>query len=544
MMHVNPYTVGLDKNPANYVPLSPLTFLERAAAVYPDHTSIVHGTLRYTWAETYERCRRLASALHKRGIGEGDTVAILGFNTPAMFEAHYGVPMTGAVLHSINTRLDAPTIAFMLQHGEAKLLITDREASPTISQALKMLDKPIPVIDIDDPLAIGGALLGEKTYEALLEEGDPNFAWSLPKDEWQAITLNYTSGTTGNPKGVVYHHRGAYLNAVNNALAWSLPKHPIYLWTLPMFHCNGWCFPWTLAAVVGTNVCLRRVDVNLIYDLIADEQVTHYCGAPTVHNMLVNAPAEVRAKKQHLVKGMIAAAPPPAAILAAMEQNQFDITHVYGLTETYGPAVLCEWHDEWSELPLEDRARMKARQGVRYHMLEAIMVADPQTLIPVPADGETLGEVFFRGNIVMMGYLKNAKATEDAFVGGWFHSGDLGVMHPDGYIELKDRSKDIIISGGENISTIEVENVLYRHPAVLEAAVVARPDEHWGETPCAFVTLRPDAPPITEVEIIEFCRNNLARFKVPKTVIFAPLPKTSTGKVQKFLLREQAKQLE
>ncbi len=543
MTHNNPYTVGLDKNPANYVPLSPLTFLERAAAVYPQHTSLVHGTLRYTWAETYERCRRLASALHKRGIGEGDTVAILGFNTPAMFEAHYGVPMTGAVLHSINTRLDAPTIAFMLQHGEAKLLITDREASPTISQALKMLDKPIPVIDIDDPLAIGGALLGEKSYEALLEEGDPNFTWSLPKDEWQAITLNYTSGTTGNPKGVVYHHRGAYLNAVNNALAWSLPKHPVYLWTLPMFHCNGWCFPWTLAAVVGTNVCLRRVDVNLIYDLIADEQVTHYCGAPTVHNMLVNAPEEVRAKKQHLVKGMIAAAPPPAAILAAMEKNQFDITHVYGLTETYGPAVLCEWHDEWSELPLEDRARMKARQGVRYHMLEAIMVADPQTLIPVPADGETLGEVFFRGNIVMMGYLKNAKATEDAFAGGWFHSGDLGVMHPDGYIELKDRSKDIIISGGENISTIEVENVLYRHPAVLEAAVVARPDDHWGETPCAFVTLRPDAPPTTEAEIIEFCRNNLARFKVPKTVVFAPLPKTSTGKVQKFLLREQAKQI-
>ncbi len=371
----------------------------------------------------------------------------------------------------------------------------------------------------------------------------PAFAWQLPQDEWQAISLNYTSGTTGNPKGVVYHHRGAYLNAVNNALAWSLPKHPVYLWTLPMFHCNGWCFPWTLAAVVGTNVCLRRVDVNLIYDLIANEKVSHYCGAPTVHNMLVNAPVEVRAKKQHLVKGMIAAAPPPAAVLAAMEQNQFDITHVYGLTETYGPAVLCEWHDQWNELTLDERARMKARQGVRYHMLEALMVADPETLIPVPADGETLGEVFFRGNIVMMGYLKNEKATNEAFTGGWFHSGDLGVMHPDGYLELKDRSKDIIISGGENISTIEVENILYRHPAVLEAAVVARPDALWGETPCAFVTLRDDAPPVSEAEIIEFCRNNMARFKVPKKVIFAPLPKTSTGKVQKFLLREQAKQL-
>jgi fatty-acyl-CoA synthase len=543
MLRTNSYSVGLDKNPANYVPLSPLTFLERAATVYPKHTSIVHGGLRYTWAETYERCRRLASALHKRGIGEGDTVAIMGFNTPAMFEAHFGVPMTGAVLHSINTRLDAPTIAFMLQHGEAKILLTDREASPMISQALKMLEQTVLVIDIDDPLAIGGELLGEQTYEAFLEEGDPAFAWQLPKDEWQAISLNYTSGTTGNPKGVVYHHRGAYLNAVNNALAWSLPKHPVYLWTLPMFHCNGWCFPWTLAAVVGTNVCLRRIDVNLIYDLIAEENVTHYCGAPTVHNMLVNAPDEVRAKKTHLVKGMIAAAPPPASVLAAMEKNQFDITHVYGLTETYGPAVLCEWHDEWNELPLDERARMKARQGVRYHMLEALMVADPQTLIPVPADGETLGEVFFRGNIVMMGYLKNEKATHDAFTGGWFHSGDLGVMHPDGYIELKDRSKDIIISGGENISTIEVENILYRHPAVLEAAVVARPDEHWGETPCAFVTLRPDAPATTEADIIEFCRNNMARFKVPKKVIFASLPKTSTGKVQKYLLREQAKHL-
>jgi len=543
MAPVTLYNVGLDKTPANYVPLSPLTFLERAASTYPAHTAVVHGDRRYTWAETYARCRRLASALHKRGIGEGDTVAIMGYNTPAMFEAHFGVPMVGAVLNTLNTRLDAPTIAFMLQHGEAKVLLTDREASPIIRRVLEMIKQPITVIDIDDVLALGGELIGEKEYEAFLAEGDPDFVWQLPKDEWQAISLNYTSGTTGNPKGVVYHHRGAYLNAVNNALAWSLPKHPVYLWTLPMFHCNGWCFPWTLATVVGTSVCLRRIDVNLIYDLIADEKVSHYCGAPTVHSMLVNAPEEVRARKTHPIKGMIAAAPPPAAVLAAMEKNQFDITHVYGLTETYGPAVLCEWHTEWDELPLEERARMKARQGVRYHMLEALMVADPTTLIPVPADGQTLGEVFFRGNIVMMGYLKNEKATHEAFAGGWFHSGDLGVMHPDGYIELKDRSKDIIISGGENISTIEVENVLYRHPAVLEAAVVAHPDEKWGEVPWAFVTLRPDAPATSEAEIIEFCRANMARFKAPKAIIFGPLPKTSTGKVQKFILREQAKQL-
>ncbi len=542
MAAANPYSTGLDQNPANYVPLSPLSFLQRAAEVYPSHTSVVHGQLRYTWSETYRRSRQLASALQRRGIGFGDTVAIMGYNTPAMYEAAFAVPMLGAVLNTLNTRLDASSIAFMLQHGEAKVLLTDREASPIIRKAVEMVGRLITVVDIDDPLAQGGELLGELEYEALLAEGDPNFQWQLPAAEWQAITLNYTSGTTGNPKGVVYHHRGAYLNAVNNVLAWSLPKHPVYLWTLPMFHCNGWCFPWTLAAVAGTSVCLRKVDVNLIYDLIEQEGVTHYCGAPTVHNMLVNAPAEVRAKKKHLVKGMIAAAPPPAAILAAMEQNNFDITHVYGLTETYGPAVLCEWHTEWDELPLEERARMKARQGVRYHMLEGLMVADPQTLIPVPADGETLGEVFFRGNIVMMGYLKNEKATKEAFAGGWFHSGDLGVMHPDGYIELKDRSKDIIISGGENISTIEVESVLYKHPAVLEAAVVARPDDKWGETPCAFVTLR-EGVQVSEAEIIDFCRANLAHFKTPKTVIFSTLPKTSTGKVQKFILREQAKQM-
>lgn len=536
------YTTGLDKNPANYVPLSPLTFLERAALVFPQHTSIVHGDQRYTWAETYRRCRQLASALTKRGIGLGDTVSIVGFNTTQMYEAHFGVPMTGAVLHSINTRLDADTVAFQLQHGESKLLLTDTEVSPVVRDALAQLENPPDVIDIVDPMSDGGETLGALDYEALLAEGDPDFAWQLPADEWQAITLNYTSGTTGNPKGVVYHHRGAYLNAVSNIVDGALGQHPVYLWTLPMFHCNGWCFPWTLAAVVGTSVCLRKVRADVIYDLIEQEQVTHYCGAPTVHYMLVNAPDEVRAKKQHRIHGLIAAAPPPAAVLQKMAENDFEITHVYGLTETYGPATLCAWHDEWNELPIEEQARLKARQGVRYLMLEALTVLDPVTMEPVPADGETLGEVMFRGNNVMMGYLKNPDATEQAFADGWFHSGDLGVMHPDGYIELKDRSKDIIISGGENISTIEVESVLYRHPAILEAAVVARPDEKWGETPCAFVVLR-DGETVTADELIAYCRDHLAHYKAPKTVVFGALPKTSTGKVQKFVLREQAKAL-
>lgn len=538
----NIYITGLDKNLANYTPLSPLTFLERAAYVYPQHTSIVHGPDRYTWAETYTRARRLASALAKRGIGLGDTVSIMGFNTPQMYEAHFGVPMTGAVLHSINTRLDADTIAFQLQHGEAKVFLTDTEASATIREALAQLENPPLVIDIVDPHSDGGDRLGELDYEALLAEGDPDYAWQLPADEWQAITLNYTSGTTGNPKGVVYHHRGAYLNAVSNIVDGNLGQHPVYLWTLPMFHCNGWCFPWTLAAVAGTSVCLRKVRADLIYDLIEQEGVTHYCGAPTVHYMLVNAPDEVRAKKKQRIHGLIAAAPPPAAVLQKMAENDFEITHVYGLTETYGPATLCAWHDEWNELPIEEQARLKARQGVRYLMLEALTVLDPLTMEPVPADGETLGEVMFRGNNVMMGYLKNPEATEKAFADGWFHSGDLGVMHPDGYIELKDRSKDIIISGGENISTIEVENVLYRHPAILEAAVVARPDEKWGETPCAFVVLR-DGATVTAEEIIAYCREHMAHYKAPKMVVFGELPKTSTGKVQKFVLREQAKAL-
>lgn len=539
----NLYAFGLDKNPANYVPLSPLTFIERAAYVYPNHLSVIHGELRYTWAESYARSRRLASALQARGVGEGDTVSVMSFNTPPMFEVHFGVPMTGAVLHTINTRLDGATIAFILQHAESKVLITERELSPEIGKALEQLGREIVVIDIDDPLAEGGELLGEKDYEAFLEEGDPEFSWRLPQDEWQPISLNYTSGTTGNPKGVVYHHRGAYLNAISNVLAWDMGKHPVYLWTLPMFHCNGWCFPWTLAAVVGTNVCLRKVRVDMIYDLIAHEKVTHYCGAPIVHSTMVNAPAELRAKKTHQVKGMVAAAPPPAAVLEAMAKNDFEITHVYGLTETYGPSVLCEWHDDWNELPIEQQARLKARQGVRYHMLEGLTVANPETLEPVCADGQTMGEVLMRGNNVMMGYLKNPAASEKAFAGGWFHSGDLAVMHPDGYIELKDRAKDIIISGGENISTIEVENVLYRHPAVLEAAVVARPSPKWGETPCAFITRREGHEETTEADIIAHCRNNMAHFKVPKTVIFGPLPKTSTGKMQKFKLRDEAKEL-
>ena len=545
-----PYASGLDKTPANFAPLTPLTFLERAAAVHPQRTATVHGARRTTWAETYARCRRLASALGRRGVGPGDTVSVMGYNTPETFELHFGVPMCGAVLNALNTRLDAATIAFMLDHCEAKVLIADSEAAPIIRRALDLLGRPLLVVDIVDLAGAGGGptgstpgeRLGEITYEELLAEGDPAFVLLLPPDEWSPISLNYTSGTTGNPKGVVYHHRGAYLNAVNNVLAWELPRHVVYLWTLPMFHCNGWCFPWTLAAVAGTNICLRRVDVNQIYDLIAQEGVTHYCGAPIVHHMLINAPPEVRAKKKHRVYGMIAAAPPPAAVLEAMAANDFEITHVYGLTETYGPAVVCEWHDEWDDLPIDERARLNARQGVRYQMLDALMVADPLTLEPVPADGRTLGEVFFRGNIVMMGYLKNAAATEAALAGGWFHSGDLGVLHPDGYIELKDRAKDIIISGGENISTIEIENVLYRHPAVLEAAVVALSDEKWGEVPCAFVTLRADAPEVREAELIAFCRDNMAHFKAPKQVIFGALPKTSTGKVQKYVLRRQAQQ--
>ena len=538
----NPYETQLDKNAANFAALTPLGFIERAASVYPMRTSVVHGNRRWTWAESYARCRRLASALKGRGIAPGDTVAVMAPNIPAAFEATFGVPMMGAVLNALNIRLDADTIAFSLAHSEAKFLITDKEFSPIVKQALTRLGRKIPVIDIDDPAAAAGERLGEKDYEAFLAEGDGEFDWSPPADEWQAITLNYTSGTTGNPKGVVYHHRGAYLNALGNILAWGMRGHPVYLWTLPMFHCNGWCFPWTVTALAGTHVCLRRVEAKAIYDAIAEHEVTHLCGAPIVLGMLINAKAEERRPLGRTVEIMTAAAPPPPAVLEAIEREGFHVTHVYGLTETYGPAVVSEWHEDWDQLPLGERAARKARQGVRYPVLEGLMVADPKTLEPVPRDGATMGEVFLRGNIVMKGYLKNPKATEEAFAGGWFHSGDLGVWHPDGYIELKDRSKDIIISGGENISTIEVEQVLYRHPAVLEAAVVARPDEKWGETPCAFVTLRPGMT-VLEEDIIAFCRDHLAHYKVPRSVVFGPLPKTSTGKVQKYVLREQTKAL-
>ncbi|MBX6367685.1 MAG: acyl-CoA synthetase [Rhodospirillales bacterium] len=538
----NPFEVGLDKNAANFVPLSPLSFLARTAAVYPDRLAVVHGKTRRTWAETYRRCRRLASALAARGIGKGDTVAVMAPNIPAHFEAHFGPAMLGAVLNALNIRLDAEAIAFILRHGEAKVLLTDREFAPVIGKALSLLEKKPLVIDIDDPEGPGGETLGETSYEEFLASGDPDFAWSPPADEWDAIALNYTSGTTGNPKGVVYHHRGAYLNALGNVLVWDMGQHPTYLWTLPMFHCNGWCFPWTVTAMAGTHVCLRRVDPALVYPLIAEHGVDHLCGAPIVMNMLLNAPEELKRTLRPGVKMMTAGAAPPAAVIEGMEKLGFKVTHVYGLTEVYGPVTVCAWHEEWDGLPVAERAAIAARQGVRYPVLEGLMVADPKTLAPVPKDGTTMGEVFMRGNVVMKGYLKNEKATEEAFAGGWFHTGDLGVWHPDGYIELKDRSKDIIISGGENISTIEVEGVLYRHPAVLEAAVVARPDEKWGETPCAFVTLRPGAA-ATEAEIIAFCRERLAHFKAPRKVVFGPLPKTSTGKIQKFVLREQARKL-
>ena len=539
----SPYDTDLDKNPANHVALSPLGFLERAAAVYPKRLSVVHGKTRHTWADTYARCRRLASALKRRGIVQGDTVAIMAPNVPAMVEAHFGVPMCGAVLNALNYRLDAATIAFILEHGEAKVLIADTEFSPAVKEALRLLKREITVIDIADDLGPGGERLGRLDYEAFLADGDPDATWEYPADEWQAIALNYTSGTTGNPKGVVYHHRGAYLNALGNILVWSLASKPTYLWTLPLFHCNGWCFPWTLAALAGTNVCLRRVEAKAIFDAIADEGVTHLCGAPIVMGLLLNArPEQKRDFAGRRIKMMTAASAPPAAVIEGMEGLGFDITHVYGLTEVYGPAVVCAWHEEWNDLPAEEQARIKARQGVRYPVLEGLMVANAETLAPVPADGQTIGEVFMRGNVVMKGYLKNRKATDEAFSGGWFHTGDLGVCHPDGYIELKDRSKDIIISGGENVSTIEIEGVLYRHPAVLEAAVVARPDDKWGETPCAFVTLK-DGKAATADEIIAFCKANMASFKVPRTVVFGPLAKTSTGKIQKYVLREKARAL-
>ncbi len=540
MQKSNPFEQDLDKNPANYAPLTPLQFIERAAYVYPDRLAVVHGVRRYTWRETYARCRRLASALDRRGIGKGDTVAAMLANTPEMYECHFGVPMTGGVLNTLNTRLDADAIAFMLDHGEAKLLITDKEFAPIVEGALARLGRKIDVIDVEDQEFQGGKRLGAKTYEELLREGDPEFAWRWPEDEWQAISLNYTSGTTGDPKGVVYHHRGAYLNAICNITTWAMPHHAVYLWTLPMFHCNGWCFPWTMAANAGTNVCLRKVEAGKIFELIKQHKVSHYCGAPIVHSTLINAPEEMKQGIAHKVSGMVAAAAPPAAMIEGMEKIGFDITHVYGLTEVYGPATVCAKHQEWNQVDISERTRLNGRQGVRYLMEEGLAVMDPETMQPVPADGETMGEIMFRGNITMKGYLKNPSATRKTFAGGWFHSGDLAVMQPDGYVKIKDRSKDIIISGGENISSLEVEDVLYRHPAVLAAAVVARPDEKWGETPCAFVELKPGAR-VTGSELIEFCRGQMAKFKAPRAVVFGELPKTSTGKIQKYVLREKAK---
>ena len=541
MSSPNIYEQGLEKNKANYTPLTPLTFIERAAYIYPDRLAVVHGARRYTWSESFARARRLASALVQRGIGKGDTVAAMLNNTPEMFECHFGVPVTGAVLNTLNTRLDAEAIAFMLNHGEAKILITDREYSPIVKKALAELGRAIAVVDVDDPEYSGpGERLGETEYEAFLAGGDPGHPWGGPADEWDAISLNYTSGTTGNPKGVVYHHRGAYLNAMSNIVSWGMPPHAVYLWTLPMFHCNGWCFAWTMAANAGVNVCLRRVDPKLIFDAIREHRVTHYCGAPIVHSLLANAPAQWREGIEHKVYGLIAAAPPPAAVIEGMARIGFDITHVYGLTESYGPAAVCAKHSEWSALPLEEQVALNGRQGVRYHAQEAITVLDPVNMQPVPWDNETMGEIMFRGNIVMKGYLKNPKATEESFAGGYYHTGDLAVMQPDGYVKIKDRSKDVIISGGENISSIEVEDVLYKHPAVMAAAVVAAPDEKWGEVPCAFLELR-DGASATEQEIVDFCRERMARYKVPKRVVFGALPKTSTGKIQKFVLREQAK---
>ncbi|MEI9990020.1 MAG: acyl-CoA synthetase [Rhizomicrobium sp.] len=538
------YDTDLDRNPANYQPLTPLSFLERAAYVFPNYTAIIHGRQTVTYAEFYARSRRLASSLAKAGVKKGDTVAAMLANTPPMLEAHYGVPMAGGVLNALNTRLDPAGLAFILDHGEAKVLITDREFAGVMAEALTLAKvKPI-VIDYDDPeFPQTGARLGHIDYEAFVSDGDPDFPWAYPGDEWDAISLNYTSGTTGNPKGVVFHHRGAALMGYGNILAARMRYHPILLWTLPMFHCNGWCFPWSLSVVAGTHVCLRWVRAKAMFDAIADHKVTHLCGAPIVMSTFVNAKPEDRRPLPHTVEFITAAAPPPEAVLAAMSDAGFNVTHVYGLTETYGPAVVNEWSMDWDALDNSHRAAKKARQGVRYHALDALTVMDPETMEPVPADGETMGEVMFRGNVVMKGYLKNPTATKEAFAGGWFHSGDLGVMYPDGYVQLKDRSKDIIISGGENISSIEVEDVLNKHPAVMFAAVVAKEDDKWGETPCAFVELKPGYETVTAEELLEYCRAHLARYKCPRYIVFVELPKTSTGKIQKFRLREMTKEV-
>ncbi len=540
----NFYETGLGKTAANFQALTPLSFLERTAATYPDHVAVIHGGIRRTYRDLYARARQLAAALKILGIGPGDTVSAMLANTPEMLEAHYGVPMTGATLHTINTRLDAVVIAFQLDHADSKVLFTDREFAPVVAEALALATARPRIIDIDDlQFPQTGARLGDIDYERFIATGNASHVWRWPEDEWEAIALGYTSGTTGNPKGVVTHHRGAYLMCYANVLAAGLPKHPVYLWTLPMFHCNGWCFPWTITAAAGTHICLRWVRARGMIDAIVDHRVTHMCGAPIVMSTLLNAtPAEQRAIT-HKVDFITAGAPPPAAVLGQMAAAGFNVTHVYGLTETYGPSVANEWHAEWNNLPPDEQATLKSRQGVRYAALEHLAVLDPETMQPVPADGQTLGEVMMRGNIVMKGYLKNEAATEDAFAGGWFHSGDLGVRFPDGYIQLKDRSKDIIISGGENISSIEVEDVLYMHPAVSYAAVVAKPDEKWGETPCAFVELKPGVPAPSKEDLIAWCRQHLAGYKTPRHIVFAEIPKTSTGKIQKFKLRETARGL-
>jgi fatty-acyl-CoA synthase len=538
------YDIDLDKTPANYQPLTPLSFLARSAAVYPDHIAIIHGKQRTRYAEFYARARKLASALVKAGLKKGDTVSVILANTPAMLECHYGVPMMGAVLNTLNTRLDATTVGFSLDHAETKLLIVDKEFSTLAKISIQLMKGPKPiVIDYVDPeFAVEGERLSSIEYEQFISGGDAEFEWLWPADEWDAISLNYTSGTTGNPKGVVYHHRGAYLLAQGNVLVTSMPKHPVYLWTLPMFHCNGWCFPWSISVVGGTHVTLRWVRSHLIWEALATHGVTALCGAPIVMSTILNAPAEEKRVLKRIVEFFTAAAPPPEAVLSAMAEQGFNVTHLYGLTETYGPSTVNDWKQEWDALEAPARAKKKARQGVRYHALEDLAVMDPETMARVPADGETMGEVMFRGNVVMKGYLRNPKATAEAFRGGWFHSGDLGVMHSDNYIQLKDRSKDIIISGGENISSIEVEDCLYKHSAIQAAAVVAKPDEKWGETPCAFVELKPGKSASAE-DIMEWCRQGLAKFKVPKHVVFTELPKTSTGKIQKFKLREKAKEV-
>ena len=541
----NRYENGLERGPANHTALTPCDFMARAAAIYPTRTAVVHGALRRSYAETYDRCRRLAGALLERGVGLGDTVSIMAPNVPAMLEAHFGVPMAGAVLNALNIRLDAASVAWMLNHARSRVLIADAAFASIVEEALAQLDRRPHVVTIDDPAEADGEGrgFGDESYEALLATGAPDFEWPWPDDEWQAISLNYTSGTTGRPKGVVYHHRGAYLNALSNVLMNGFNRESVYLWTLPMFHCNGWTHTWAVTAAAGTHVCLRKLEPAEVFRLIDEERVTHIAGAPIVLGMLINAPESDKRRFDHVVEVVTGGAAPPAPVIAAMETMGFNVTHLYGLTEVYGPALVAAPQEGWQDLPLDDRAALMARQGVRHHAIRGAMVADSETLAPVPADGATVGEIMLRGNTVMKGYLDDARATNAAFKGGWFHSGDLAVTHPDGYIQITDRAKDIIISGGENISSIEVENALYGHEAVLEAAVVARPDERWGESPCAFVALKPEAKGVSEAALIEHCRERLARFKVPRTVVFGDLPKTATGKIKKFVLRERARAL-